>query len=89
MAKKGWAVSDGNNAVQIFYNAGKYKLLAQGSEKVIDVVRIESGTAGTSIGPKSVQWVQLQDRATGGVFFVVDGRLVRRLTARLAPAVAV
>ena len=76
MAKKGWAVSDGNNAVQIFYNAGKYKLLAQGSEKVIDVVRIESGTAGTSIGPKSVQWVQLQDRATGGVFFVVNHHLV-------------
>ncbi|GAA3707246.1 hypothetical protein GCM10022204_26430 [Microlunatus aurantiacus] len=76
MAKKGWAVSDGNNAVQIFYNAGKYKLLAQGSEKVIDVVRIESGTAGTSIGPKSVQWVQLQDRGTGGVFFVVNHHLV-------------
>lgn len=76
MAKRGWAVSDGNNAVQIFYNAAKYKLLAQGSEKVIDVVRIESGTAGTSIGPKSVQWVQLQDRATGGVFFVVNHHIV-------------
>lgn len=76
MARRGWAVSDGNNAVQIFYNASKYKLLAQGSEKVIDVVRIESGTAGTSIGPKSVQWVQLQDRSTGGVFFVVNHHLV-------------
>lgn len=76
MARRGWAVSDGNNAVQIFYNASKYRLLAQGSEKVIDVVRIENGTAGTSIGPKSVQWVQLQDRATGGVFFTVNHHLV-------------
>lgn len=76
MAKLGWGVSAGNNAVKIFYDASKYKLLAQGSEKVIDVVRIESGTAGTSIGPKAVQWVQLQDRATGAVLFVVNHHIV-------------
>ena len=76
MAKRGWGMTDGNNSVQIFYNAAKYKLLAQDSVKVIDVVRIEGGTAGTSIGPKSLQWVQLQDRTTGGVFFVLNMHIV-------------
>lgn len=76
MAKKGWGVSAGNNSVPLFYNAAKYKLLAQDSVKVIDVVRIEGGTAGTSIGPKSLQWVQLQDRATGGVFFTLNMHIV-------------
>ncbi len=72
MRKIGWGVSDGNSAVRIFYDARKYRLLAEGNEKVLGVVRIEGGTAGHSIGPKSVQWVQLQDRVTGGVFFVVN-----------------
>lgn len=76
MAKHGWGMTDSNNSVQIFYNASKYKVLAQDSVKVIDVVRIEGGTAGTSIGPKSLVWVQLQDRATGGVFFVLNMHIV-------------
>ena len=85
MAKIGWGTSDGNNAVRIFYNARKYKLLAEGSEKVLGVVRIESGTAGTSIGPKSVQWVQLQDRRTGGVFFAVNHHIVPDIDRRGHP----
>lgn len=72
----GWAISDGNNSVQIAWRASRYRALAQGSEKVFDVERMEGGTAGTSIGPKSVQWVQLQDRQTSGVFFVVNHHLV-------------
>ncbi|MDN5762644.1 MAG: M23 family metallopeptidase [Microlunatus sp.] len=76
MAKRGWGMTSGNHSVPIFYNASKYKLLAQDSVKVLDVVRIEGGTAGTSIGPKSLQWVQLQDRSTGGVFFVVNHHIV-------------
>ena len=74
--RAGWALSEGNNSVQIAWRATRYKALAQGSEKVFDVERIESGTAGTSIGPKSVQWVQLQDRQTGGVFFAVNHHVV-------------
>lgn len=76
LTKAGWAISDGNNSVQIAWRATRYKALAQGSEKVFDVERIENGTAGTSIGPKSVQWVQLQDRQAGGVFFVVNHHLI-------------
>lgn len=76
MAKRGWGMTDSNNSVQILYNASKYKLLAQDAVKVIDVVRIEGGTAGTSIGPKSLVWVQLQDRSTGGVFFVLNMHIV-------------
>ena len=76
MAQRGWGMTDSNNSVQILYNASKYKLLAQDAVKVIDVVRIEGGTAGTSIGPKSLVWVQLQDRSTGGVFFVLNMHIV-------------
>lgn len=85
MAKIGWGVSDGNNAVRIFYDARKYRLLAEGSEKVLGVVRIEAGTAGRSIGPKSVQWVQLQDRRTGGVFFTVNHHIVPDIDRRGHP----
>ncbi|MCA0252626.1 MAG: peptidoglycan DD-metalloendopeptidase family protein [Actinobacteria bacterium] len=76
MAKRGWGMTDSNNSVQILYNATKYKVLAQDAVKVIGVVRIEGGTAGTSIGPKSLVWVQLQDRSTGGVFFVLNMHIV-------------
>jgi len=76
MAERGWGMTDSNNSVQILYNASKYKLLAQDSIKVIGVVRIEGGTADTSIGPKSLQWAQLQDRDTGGVFFVLNMHIV-------------
>lgn len=76
MAADGFAISAGNNSVQILWRASRYKLLAQGSEKVFDVERIETGVAGTSIGPKSVQWVQLQQVSTGAVFFVVNHHIV-------------
>lgn len=76
LRRNGWGLSEGNNSVQIAWRLTRFKALAQGSEKVFDVQRIEAGTAGTSIGPKSVQWVQLQDRKTGGVGFVVNHHIV-------------
>lgn len=71
-----WGISDGNNSAQIIYRKSVYQLLAQGSIKVLGVERIENGTAGTSIGPKSLQWVQLRDRSTGGVFFYLNHHIV-------------
>ena len=76
MARNGIDISAGNNSVQILWRSAKYKLLAQGSEKVFDVERMEAGVSGTSIGPKSVQWVQLQQVSTGAVFFVVNHHIV-------------
>ncbi|GAA3628874.1 peptidoglycan DD-metalloendopeptidase family protein [Microlunatus ginsengisoli] len=77
LARKGWAASSGaDSAVPIFYNAAKYKLLAHDVVKEFDVTRIENGPSGTSIGPRWIQWVQLEDRATGGVFFVVNHHII-------------
>lgn len=77
MRQVGWEMSDGNTATPVFWRAGKYKLLAQGREKVFGVVRIESGgAAGSSVGPKFIQWVQLQDTSTGAVFVAASHHLV-------------
>lgn len=75
-ALPGFGVSEGNNSVQIFWRKSTVDLIAQGSNKVFDVERIESGVAGTSIGPKSIQWVQLRQKATGAVFFVVNHHII-------------
>jgi hypothetical protein len=77
LAKKGWATSTGaDSAVPIFYNTSRYKLLAHDVVKEFDVERIENGPSGTSIGPRWIQWVQLQDRTTGAVFFVVNHHII-------------
>ncbi|HEU5486268.1 MAG TPA: endonuclease/exonuclease/phosphatase family protein, partial [Microlunatus sp.] len=77
MRAAGWAMSDGNTATPVFWRAGKYTVLAQGREKVFGVVRIESGgAAGSSIGPKFIQWVQLQDNTTKAVFIAASHHLV-------------
>lgn len=73
----GWEMSDGNTATPVLWRASKYKLLAQGRMKEFGVVRIEPGSAaGTSIGPKWIQWVQLQDTATGAVIIAASHHLV-------------
>ena len=71
-----YGVSAGNNSVQILWRKATVQLMAQDSVKVFDVERIESGVAGTSIGPKSIQWVQLRQLSTGAVFFVVNHHIV-------------
>lgn len=77
MKQAGWAMSDGDTATPVFWRAGKYKLLAQGREKEFGVERIERGSAaGRSIGPKWIQWVQLQDTSTGAVFIAASHHLV-------------
>ena len=82
MARKGWATSTGaDSAVPIFYNASRYKLLAHDVVKEFDVERIENGPSGTSIGPRWIQWVQLQDRTTGAVFFVVNHHIIPGVAA--------
>ena len=85
MADLGWGMSGGNNAVPIFYRRAKYALLAQDSEEVFDVHRIESGVAGTSIGPKSIQWLQLRDRSTGAAFVAANHHLVPTIDNRGRP----
>ena len=73
----GWSMSDGNTATPVVWRAGKYKLLAQGRVKEFGVVRIEPGSAaGASIGPKWIQWAQLQDVSTGAVFIAASHHLV-------------
>lgn len=73
---RSWGVSSGNNSVPILWNKARYQLLAEGSEKVFDIERIEDGVAGVSIGPKSIPWVQLRDKGTGAVFFVANYHIV-------------
>lgn len=73
---KAWGISEGNNSVQILWRRSRYERLAEGSEKVFDVERIESGVSGVSIGPKSVQWVQLRDRSTGAIILVANHHIV-------------
>jgi hypothetical protein len=73
----GWAMSDGNTATPVVWRAAKYRLLAQGRVKEFGVVRIEPGSAaGASIGPKWIQWAQLQDVSTGAVFIAASHHLV-------------
>src|SRR3954447_13113967 len=86
MARKGWASStSADSAVPIFYNASRYKLLAHDVVKEFDVERIENGPSGTSIGPRWIQWVQLQDRATLAVFFVVNHHIIPGVAAAGRP----
>ena len=49
------------------------------------VERIEPGVAGTAIGPKSIQWVQLRDRQTGAAFFAANHHLVPSIDDRGRP----
>ncbi len=90
LVKKGiadtYAVTQANNAVPILWKRHRYDAVAQGSEKVFGVRRIESGTGGRWIGPKSVQWVELRDRSTGAVFFVINHHLVPDIERRGRPA---
>jgi len=85
MAASGFAMSAGNNAVPIFYRASRYDLMAQGHEEVFGVVRVEAGASGASIGPKNIEWVQLRDRRTGGVFFQVNHHLLPSIETRGRP----
>lgn len=71
-----WAFSGGNNTVKIAWRKAKYDLLAQGNVLEFGVERIENGAAGTSIGPKHLQWVELRDRRTRAVFFEVNHHIV-------------
>ena len=85
MADLGWGMSRHDNAVPIFYRRAKYTVLAQDSKKVFDVRRIEPGVAGTSIGPKSIQWLQLRDRSTGAAFVAANHHLVPTIDNRGRP----
>lgn len=80
-----FAVSKGNNAVQIVWKKARFDVLAQGSQEVFGLRRIEPGVSGTAIGPKSVQWVQLRDRTTGAVFFVANHHIVPSVDRRGHP----
>jgi len=76
LRQDGWAMSSTPHAARIVWDNARYKVLAQGAQKVFDLERIENGASGTSIGPKWVQWVQLQDRETGAAFSVVNQHIV-------------
>ena len=86
MRAAGWEMSDGNSATPVFWRASKYTLLAQGRVKVFGVVRIEGGgAAGSSIGPKFIQWVQLQDNTTKAVFIAASHHLVPTIETKGHP----
>ena len=86
MEQAGWEMSDGNSATPVFWRASKYTLLAQGRVKVFGVVRIEGGgAAGSSIGPKFIQWVQLQDNSTKAVFIAASHHLVPTIETKGHP----
>lgn len=86
MRAAGWRMSSGNTATPVFWRASKYKLLAQGREKEFGVVRIERGSAaGSSIGPKWIQWAQLQDTSSGAVFIAASHHLVPGIESRGRP----
>jgi hypothetical protein len=85
MTRMGWGMSTGNNAVPIFYRRARYELLAQDSVKVFGVERIEPGVAGTAIGPKLIQWVQLRNRRSGAAFFAANHHLVPAIDKRGRP----
>ncbi|MFP5282280.1 MAG: peptidoglycan DD-metalloendopeptidase family protein, partial [Actinomycetes bacterium] len=80
-----WQFSKGNNSVQIAWKPSRLELLAQGSVHVAGLTRLEPGVSGTAIGPKSLQWVQLRDRAGGGTFFVANHHIVPSIDHRGRP----
>lgn len=81
----GWDMSTGSNAVPIVWDTSRYRAVAQDSAEVFGIRRIEPGVSGRSIGPKSQQWVQLEDRRTGGRFFVLNFHLVPSIEERGRP----
>ena len=86
MRDTGWAMSDGNTATPVLWRTSRYRLLAQGRVKELGVVRIEPGSAaGSSIGPKYIQWVQLQDKTTGGVFIAASHHLIPGIESKGRP----
>ena len=86
MRQAGWATPDGILATALFWRAAKYKVLAQGQVKQLGVVRIEPGSAaGTSIGPKFIQWAELQDRTSGAVFIAASHHLLPGIETKGRP----
>lgn len=80
-----FAITSANNAVEILWRRNKFDLIAQGDVRVFGVEQIEPGTAGTSIGPKGVTWVQLRAKDTGATFFTVNTHLVPDIDRRGYP----
>lgn len=86
MRDAGWTMSDGNTATPVLWRTSRYRLLAQGRVKELGIVRIEPGSAaGVSIGPKYIQWVQLQDKTTGGVFIAASHHLIPGIESKGRP----
>ena len=79
-------MSQVDNAVIIVWRRDKVDLVAQHSEKVFDVVHVESGgIGGGSFGPKSLQWAEFKTRDTGAHFAVINNHLLPTIETRGHP----
>ena len=81
-----WGMSQVDNAVIILWRRDKVDLVAQPSERVFDVVHVESGgIGGGSFGPKSLQWAEFKTRDTGAHFTVINNHLLPTIETRGHP----
>ena len=69
-ALPGWTFTKAEVSTPIGWRTRQFKLLDQGAILEFGFNRIEAGASGTTIGPRSFQWVTLRDKKTGAVFSV-------------------
>ncbi len=69
----------------IIWRKSKYDATSQGAVQELGVVRLEGGPIGTSIGPKYLQWVRLQDRQTHASFVFANNHLLPHIEANGHP----
>ena len=95
-ALPGWAWSDPDSAVPIAWNAAKFDLVesprsghpprpAKGRVLEYDVTRLSRGPVGSSVGPRSLEWVQLRDRRSHATFVFVNHHLLPHIESRGHP----
>lgn len=76
---KGWAMTTNNSATPILYNPTRYDLVGQGVVRALPAgipVEYSHADGARDAGPKSIVWVQLKDKATGTVFYVVNTHML-------------
>lgn len=66
----------GAHAVPIAWKKSKFKLLATGSFQVNEAQVINDGGSRTNLLDKSTNWVKLQERTTGLIFYLSNNHLV-------------
>jgi endonuclease/exonuclease/phosphatase (EEP) superfamily protein YafD len=67
--------ADGS-AVPIMWRTDRFDKITEGRERGLGVRRVEGESRNGTVGPKSIVWVLLRNRATKGLVYVVNTHLL-------------